>query len=530
MEASVCTFLLLWAVSFPALARGEDPKQWFRDGRAAVERAMRLAPISHRARNVILFIGDGMGVSTVTAARILEGQLRGETGEENRLSFEKLPYTALIKTYNTNQQTPDSAGTMTAIVTGVKTQAWMLSVSQNVTLGDHTTVEGNELTTILELAERAGLSTGLVTTATVTHATPAACFAHSPSRQWEDDSMMSSAAVASGFPDIARQLIEFDIGDGLEVALGGGRRHFLPRSLNDPERKGVTGRRKDGRDLTAEWLEKPRSAYVWNKEQFDKVDVSKTDHLLGLFSPGYMAYEVDRADDKAGEPSLTEMTEKAIDLLAGKKKGYFLMVEGGRIDHGHHRTNAYRALTETIEFAKAVKLAVEKTNRQDTLIIVTADHSHGMTMTGYSTRGNPILGKVRTNDRRGKPAGRDETDATGRPYTTLNYAIGPGYTGASSAQPEGSKHSPHPARRFEGITKGRPDLSNVDTTDPSYLFECTIPRSDAAHGGEDVALYADGPYAHLFRGSLEQNVIFHVMAEALGLVGTNDKTDTGTTK
>ncbi len=488
-------FSLMLMLGFSIVALAESPEQWFRDGRAAVERAKGLSPITGKARNVILFVGDGMGVSTVTAARILEGQQQGRPGEENLLSFETLPYTALIKTYNTNQQTPCSAGTMTAIVTGVKTNAGVLSVDQTVTPGDHTMVEGHRLTTILELAERAGLSTGVVTTTRVTHATPGACYAHSPERGWEDDGKLSEAARESGFPDIARQLIEFPHGDGIEVVLGGGRRHFLPASAADPEYPRQTGSRRGYRDLAAEWQERPNSVYVWNKGQFDKVDVAGTNHLLGLFEPRHMQYEHDRSRGESGEPSLREMTSKAIDLLAKNRKGFFLMVEGGRIDLAHHKCNAYRALTDTIGFSDAVRVAMKKTDPRETLLIVTADHSHTFTIGGYAVRGNPILGKVVENDSRGHPEKDFARDANGLPYTVLGYANGPG--GVAGA--------------------ARPDLTNVDTEDPAYCQEVAIPLSSETHGGEDVPLYAGGPQAHLFHGVLEQNVIFHVMVEALGL-------------
>jgi alkaline phosphatase len=494
-------------ITVRAQQRVESREQWYRDGQRTVAEAARLKPISGRARNVILFVGDGMGISTVTAARILEGQLRGATGEENSLSFERLPYVALSKTYSVNQQTSDSAPTMTAIVTGVKTKDGMLSVDQDAAGGDHTTAAENALPTILEIAEQAGLSTGVVSTATVTHATPGACYAHTPERNWEDDSRLSPAAKAAGFPDIARQLVEFPIGDGLEVALGGGRAHFLPNTMTDPEDAGTTGYRTDGRDLTKEWAAKrPRSAYVWNKAQFDAIDPMRTDHLLGLFERSQMEFEADRAKDTAKEPALSEMTAKAIDILARNKKGYFLMVEGGRIDHAHHGGNAYRALTDTIELSNAVRVAMGKVDMRETLIIVTADHSHVFTIAGYPTRGNDILGKVRGNDRAGKPEppGSYDKDADGLPYTTLGYANGPGYTGASPA--EGG-----------AVAKGRPDLTNVDTSDPDYRQEAAIPFSAETHGGEDVAIFAGGPGAHLLHGVVEQNVIFHVMLEALRL-------------
>ncbi len=127
----------------------------YRDGANGVKRSGKLRADHRRAKNVILFVGDGMGIFTVTAARILEGQLRGENGEENLLEFETLPNVALSKTYNTNQQVPDSAGTMTARMTGEKTKAGVISVDQTVTRGDcaSASADGHELLTFLEEAD-----------------------------------------------------------------------------------------------------------------------------------------------------------------------------------------------------------------------------------------------------------------------------------------------------------------------------------------------------------------------------------------
>jgi len=391
----------------PVAIAEESPAQWFRDGQAVLKQHKKIEPITGEAKNVILFVADGMGGSTVTAARILEGQQRGQPGEENLLSFERLPWTALVKTYTTNQQVSDSAGTMTAMVTGVKTKAGVLSMDQCVTRGDHRDADKHKMMTILELAERDGRATGVVSTTGLTHATPGACYAHTPERDWESDAALTEAARSDGFPDVARQLIEFPYGDGLEVALGGARREFLPHDTVDPEYPDKYGRRLDGRNLTSEWLSKKGAAYVWNRKQFNAVDVEKTEHLLGLFEPYHMKYDHDRPGDPGGEPSLSEMTAKAIDMLSRNPKGYFLMVEGGRIDHAHHEINAFRALTDTIAFARAVTTAIDKTDRQKTLIIVTADHSHVFTMAGYATRGHAILGKMRSNDHAGEAKGED---------------------------------------------------------------------------------------------------------------------------
>lgn len=163
-----------------AAAAEPTPDDWFNAGRQTVVNAKNLSPIDKRAKNVILFIGDGMGISTITASRIYDGQQKGGHGEENSLIFEKAPYMALSKTYSVDQQTPDSAPTMTAMVTGVKTIGDSISVNQNVAHSEPsaTVVNNNKLTTILEQAKAHGLAAGVVSTARITHATPAATYAH----------------------------------------------------------------------------------------------------------------------------------------------------------------------------------------------------------------------------------------------------------------------------------------------------------------------------------------------------------------
>lgn len=498
-------------------AREESPEKWFSDGQRALERLKTREQNNGPAKNVILFIGDGMGISTITAARILEGQQVGEPGEENSLSFEQLPYSALSKTYSVNQQTADSAPTMTAIVTGVKTGDAMLSVNQYAIRGDHRSSASNELTTILQLAKRTGKSVGIVTTTRITHATPAACYAHSPERDWECDAEMSASAREDGFSDIARQLIEFNENGGIDVILGGGRLKFLPKSKQDPEYGDLHGERRDERDLIEEWKQRTGGTFVWNKAQFEQVSGALNTPLLGLFEPSHMKYEYDRPTDPAGEPSLTEMALKAVELLGRNTNGYFLMIEGGRIDHGHHEGNAFRALTETIELSRTVDAVRKRVGLDETLLIVTADHSHTLTIGGYPKRGNDILGLVESVNEHDSDGLQRSTDLLGKHYTTLSYANGPGYVGASDKQAEGVKTFPHKPKTFVEAKRGRPSLKEVDCSHPNFLQEALSPRSMETHGGEDVAIFAGGPKAHLFGGVLEQNVIFHIMVEAMGM-------------
>jgi alkaline phosphatase len=496
------------ALTGSAWAAGvEDAAFWYEDGHKQLARAKRLDPNLGRARNVILFVGDGMGVSTVTAARILQGQMAGRDGERNQLSFEQLPYVALSKTYSANQQTSDSAPTMTAMVAGVKTNDGVLGVSQQVARGELSgaVIQQYRVESLLQTAERHGYATGIVSTARITHATPAATYAHTSNRNWENNTQVPTGATVK---DIAAQLIDNfgpgAIGDGVEVVLGGGRREFLPTTVTNAE--GTTGRRTDGRNLAAEFVGKFNGVYVQTKAEFDAFDPNSGQRLLGLFEDSHMEYEHDRPTDAGGEPSLAQMTAKAIEVLKRNRRGFFLMVEAGRIDHAHHVGNAYRALTDTIAMSDAVKVAMDMTNGDDTLIVATADHSHTFTIAGYPKRGNPMLGKVVN-------PGRDAPDYAlaldGNPYTTVSYANGLGYR----------ENSPVEAAYTDGLGAqvGRPvNLSAVDTTNPNFHQQALVPLSSETHAGEDVAIFAGGPRAHLFHGVREQNYIYHVMRDAFG--------------
>uniref|UniRef100_A0A3B5KWP2 alkaline phosphatase n=1 Tax=Xiphophorus couchianus TaxID=32473 RepID=A0A3B5KWP2_9TELE len=442
---------------------------WNNKAKQAIHTALNVQPNAHQAKNLILFLGDGMGIPTVTAARILKGQLEGNSGEEGSLVMDTFPHLALSKTYNVDQQMPDSAGTATAYLCGVKANYGTLGVSAATPLGDCKAVFGNEVTSILYRAKNAGKSVGIVTTTRVQHASPAASYAHSADRDWYSDSDLSNEAVQNGCRDIAYQLV---YNTEIDVILGGGRQYMLPRDTPDPEYPSETGSRKDGKNLIDEWAKnKINAKYVWNKSEFDAVDPRKTDFLLGLFEPKDCRYELER--DTSMDPSLTEMTEKAIKILQKNPKGYFLFVEDkGRIDHAHHSTMAKKALHEAVEFDRAIGRAAELTNELDTLTVVTADHSHVFAFGGYSARGNSVVGVSRS------------LASDKKHFTTAVYGNGPGYQ----------------------IVNGTP------TND--YTQQTTVPLDSETHGIEDVAIFAKGPMSHLFHGVQEQSYIPHVMAYA----------------
>lgn len=509
----LCFSAALLTPSVQASQNSESAQTWFKQG---AERAHALGAGKQKAKNVILFVGDGMSIPTVAAARIYEGQQRKEPGEENRLSFETFNNTAFSKTYNTDSQTPDSAGTMTAMITGAKTRMGFLSVNQIPARGECAKPEYS-LTSAITLAKSAGLATGVVTTTRITHATPAATYAHTSERNWESDADMPDAAKAQGCLDIARQLLQYANRTGIDVVMGGGLNKFLPAG-GYPAYNSTKGSRTDNRNLIEEWqAAQSNTTFVHTGSALAALDLGKTAKLVGLFNGDHMNYDYDRRTDGEDEPSLADMTKAAITVLNKNGKGFFLVVEGGRIDHAHHSGNAFRALTDTVAFSDAVRAARAMTSENDTLIVVTADHAHTMSFIGYPQRGNPILGKVIGKSSEDEPPGLVK-DLLGKPMTTLVYANGPGYSGESSLQPAGSKNFPHnPGGYFEAAT-GRPDLTDVDTEHPNFMQEALVPGNSETHGGDDVGIWASGPGSQAVRGSLEQNVIFHLLTQPQPLI------------
>jgi len=435
------------------------------------------------AKNVIFFLGDGMGPTTVTATRIYK------VGEAGKLTMESLKRTARIKTYSNDAQTTDSAPSMSAYMTGVKMNNEVISMSADTKASDATgkgyvsgadstcpANNGTPAVTLLELAKAAGKSVGAVTTTRVTHATPAATYSHICHRDGENQ------IAAQGTPGNA--LYNTALKDGLDVLLGGGRRHYLPQ--------GTTGsKRTDTTDLTAQF-QTAGYTYVTTGTSLTAVNPATTNKLLGLFNLDHMNYELDRKKNNVDEPSLADMTEKAIRVLQKNGKGYFLMVEGGRIDHALHGTNAKRALEDAGAFDEAIKRALGTVDLSNTLIVVTADHDHTMTINGYPRKGNPILG-VSNDIKTGQP----QLAADGLPYTTLVF---------------GNGGTPRKATRD--------NVASVDTAADDYLQEVGVqlgtPGSET-HGGGDVMLFSSGPGSTPLKGTLDNTKVFGVVKTAMGL-------------
>lgn len=449
-----------------------------------------VAQAQSTAKNVIFFLGDGMGPSTITASRIYK------YGEDGSLTMDKLERTARIKTYSYDAQTTDSAPSMAAYMTGVKMNNEVLSMSSdtvatppgkdaNGNLGVNNcaaTGNGTSVPTILELAKAKGKAVGAITTTELTHATPAATYSHICNRNAQYHIAAQAVPGGAGYNTA--------LGDGVDVLMGGGRNHFTP--FNATTNK--TGR-ADGRDLLAELAAKGYTVAATKAEMAAAPNGKK---FIGLFSSkSHLEYELDRTanppvGEGANQPSLAEMTVKAMDLLSQNANGYFLMVEGGRIDHALHGTNAKRALADTIAFDDAIKAALDKAKLTDptlanTLIVVTADHDHTLAFNGYGKRGNPIL-DINRDYKTGLPS----KDADGNTYTTLVFGNGPNRPNI------------------------RASLDSATVLADNYLQETGVRLSSETHGGGDVKLFATGNNAKLFKGTIDNTKVFALLKTAFG--------------
>jgi len=497
------------------------------------------------AKNVIFFLGDGMGPVTVTAARIYKGekQLAAQPGslvspERANLVMQSLPYAARVKTFSLDGQTTDSAPSMAAYMTGVKMRNEVISMSSDTTAVDSTgkqyingnsddttcpPTNGKAVDTLLELAKAKGRSVGAVSTTRVGHATPATTYAHICNR--------------NGYNTIAEQSVPGHANynpkllDGVDVLLGGGQRNYLPVSVLS------SSKRTDGVNLVTAMTAKGYT-YVDTGTKLKAVDTAATGKLLGLFSSSEMAYELDRVKQPLlDQPSLSEMTEKALGVLSKNDKGFFLMVEGGRIDHALHGTNAKRALEDTLAFDTAIQTALDFMNKKDpglknTLVVVTADHDHAIAFNGYPKIGNPILGKVNSY-----ADGKLAKAADGNPYTTLVFgnggrpgSISYGEANDPTATPDSiakkindSKVNSEDSKKpWIAPARGpvRDDQTAMDTTDDNFLQEVGVnlgsPGAET-HGGGDVMLFAGGAGSKIFKGTVENIKVFNKVKEAAGL-------------
>ncbi|XP_076763625.1 alkaline phosphatase, tissue-nonspecific isozyme [Xylocopa sonorina] len=497
--ATLQIFLLLSGTARTAVK--EDREYWRELANDELKEALSYKWNTGAAKNVIVFVGDGMSPDTITASRIFRD------GEASRLAWERFPHLGILKTYNTNKQVPDSASTATALFGGVKTNYEVVGVDANVPLGNCTASldTNHHVDSIISWAQAVGKDTGFVTTTRVTHATPAPLYAHTADRRWECESKMPK--TADRCKDIARQLVEDLPGRNIKVIMGGGRQ-MMKSNATATEFDPIdtwAGHREDGRDLIEQWRQDKRSRklsfdVVQNNEQLSKVDVDKTDFLLGIFANGHISMDWNREKGPKGQPSLEEMTVTALRILQKCKNGFLLVVEGGLIDFAHHRGHAAQALLETVRFSDAINATLKMIDVKDTLVIVTSDHTHSMSFNGYSERGSNILGIA-------------QKSKDGIPYTTLTYSTG------------GPNNKAYTVENNEPIRK---DPSKENTTSFTYSQQANIITDEAYHGGGDVAIYAIGPFAHLFHTVHEQSYVARVIAHVMNMEPKSHKNNADT--
>jgi alkaline phosphatase len=445
--------------------------------------------LAGQAKNVIFFLGDGMGINTLTAARIYA------VGEAGELTIDTLPESAFVKTFSNDAQVTDSAASMSAYMTGVKQNNGVISMSAETrsiapAVEGRRTVSrcsnGRAVPTLAELAKSRGMAAGVVTTTSVTDATPAATYAHACHRRLEED---IAAALVPGGAGYNKALGA----SGLDLVFGGGLQQFTPVDAG--------GKRADGRNLLAE-LQGKGWRVASSTAQLQAL-AANSQPAIGLFAQNHFAYEAAR--DPLRQPALSEMTAKAIDILSTNPNGFFLMVEGGLIDHALHATLAKRALQETVGYNAAIKTALDKMEKLDpglknTLIVATADHDHTLLINGYSPRTGPttpanpgILGLVRS-----LPDGKVRLDKDGAPFTILGFGTG--------------------EHRVQGSRKDVQLTDEIAAGDDYHQEAVVRTRAGAeTHGGTDVYLGAAGANAELFRGTIDNTRVFDLIKTAAGL-------------
>jgi len=457
---------------------------------------------SAKARNVILFIGDGMTIAHRTAARILsKGLVEGRYGGE--LAIDDMPYMALVSTSGTDSVVTDSANSMSAYTTGHKTCVNAMGVycARNGNTLQHPRVE-----TIAEMVKRMrGMAVGVVTNTEIEDATPAGMVAHTRQRADYDDIVKMFFAVQ---PD---------------VIMGGGSPNFLPKSTG--------GKRGDNVDYMKRFAD---AGYKLVSTKTELAAAGSSSKLLGLFNTVNIDGALDRFFLKKGtvsqfpdQPDLTDQVRAALDILSRNDKGFVLMVESGRIDKYSHSLDWERSVYDTIMLDNAVQIAKDfAAARNDTMIVVVADHAHPTAIVGTYDDDRPgqqlrdKLGVYQNSTLPNYPA----PNAAGYPEKVdvsrrLAFVFGafPDYcdTGHPHLDGENVPAVSGPSRDFVANEKycNVPGAARRSGNLPFNV-------NSGVHAADDVVLTAAGPGADMFHGRIDNTRVFRIIATALGLGGS----------
>lgn len=443
------------------------------------------------AQNVVILIGNGLGPTALTAARLTRFK------DEGRLTVDTMPNVARLRTWALDAMSTDSAAAVSAMLTGVKVRNDVVAMDGDTRAGafapgkdpirsvanaeNHCPASGNGAAsqTLLELAIARDKGSGLVTTGRVTAGPAAAAYAHVCHRAAEYEVARQAVPKGAGF--------NAALGKGVDVLLGGGSTWWRPFDAGKRPRG-----RPDGRELVGE-LQTLGYTFATDLTAMDAAPFTAGSRLIGLFDFADdqnglvgMSYELDR--DPKREPSLAAMTSKAIDVLSTHPNGFVLIVQGGRIDDALHAGNARRALADAIAFDDAVRVAMEKVDLDKTLVIAAGDHDSTMALIGGGRRGADVLG-LHLNAVTGKP----DVDAGGAPYTSLVYGSG----------------ANRPDRRAP--------LDSPTVLQKDYQQESAVKLPAGTNGGGDVVLWAAGRGADDFRGTIDNTRVFGLVRRAMGM-------------
>lgn len=403
------------------------------------------------AQNGILFIIDGMGPAHITAARIFKNN------SDTPLAMESMEHLAMARTHSTNNFVTDSAASATALASGVKTYNGAIGMTDANFDPSETS---QKIQSITDLSLESNRAVGIVTNTRITHATPAAFFAHVPHRRLE--------------AEIARQLATRS---EIDLVIGGGLEFFLPKEEG--------GERVDGLNLIEKMREQGRKV-VTSHEEFKQLNPREINqNLVVILEFDHLAYEFKRADE---EVSLSQITDFSIEFLEQRgrsKSGYFLMVEAGRVDHASHMNWTEKMLEDMVEADRSIETILSKTqDSNDTLVIVTADHeTGGLSLQGYASH-SAVAGRGLL-----KNHSRDvRQDAY--VYGVVSWGSGPGYDSPLEA----------------------------DADNPKFRHKATYPTPVAYHTAVDIPTLAHGPGAFQINGYIDNTDIFRAMKNALKLI------------
>ncbi|VDK81215.1 unnamed protein product [Dibothriocephalus latus] len=455
-----------------------DPIYWQKEAEKFIAAACERFPVLQKekpAKNVILFLGDGMGIPTIAASRFYLADRSGLNGSAVMHPFESWPYSTVARTYDLETVVTDSASSANAYLTGCKTRTGMIGVTGKLHYKQCGVWDKKDYTqSALKAAAAKGKATGILTTTRITHASPAGCFGHVTYRDFEGDINLKDVCgeeyTKMKCQDLACQLAVEN--REINVMIGGGAKNFYPNGTLIPNQRGKKGTRLDNRTLVDEWMNYHEKAghkykYINSPQDFNLADLSDTDYLLCLPYDDHMPYTDEKSAD---EPSLMRYTQAAIKILQKNPNGFFL-----------------HSMDEMLEFDKAIQAAMDLVNLEETLIIVTADHSHSFGLYGHPSRFHSVLDLdngyscIMTLDK--------------KPMTAIGYLTGPA-----------------------GLTnETRSDPSKDDIWSWKYKQQALVPLFYSTHGGDDVGVYATGPFSRLFTKTIDNTFISQAMKYAMGV-------------